>query len=73
MDKVREVKLRNWANRLGLFLTKTRHRKWSLDDHLGYAIRDKSSNEIIYGAKYDLDLDQVEKFFEDYEQKLKAK
>jgi hypothetical protein len=72
MDKVREIKMRRWAARLGLFVSKSRAQRWSLDNHQGYAVLDQSRNDIIHGNKYELDLAQVEKFLREYEAKLKA-
>jgi len=72
MDKIREIRLRNWATRLGLFLHKSRAKKWKINDHRGYSITDQSRKTIIYGQKFELDLDQVEACLKEYEAKLKA-
>jgi hypothetical protein len=71
-NKVREIRLRNWATRLGLSLHKSRARRWSIDNHQEYMIMDPSKNKIVCGQRYDLDLDDVEKFLEEYEVKLKS-
>jgi hypothetical protein len=69
-DKVREVRLRNWSNRLALELHKTRARRWSVNNKLGYRISDATGN-ILYGEKFDLTLDDVENYLKTYEAKLK--
>ncbi len=70
-DKVREIRLRNWANRLELSLHKSKKRLWSVDDHLKYMIIDSKGNTIT-GERFELDLDAVEKFLKAYEEKLKS-
>ncbi len=72
MDKVREIRLRNWATRLGLFLHKSRARRWSIDNHQQYMIEDSYRNTIVKGRRYDLDLDDVEVYLKDYEMKKRA-
>jgi len=71
-DKVREIRLRNWATRLGLSLHKSRVRRWSIDNHQEYMIANPSQNMVVCGERYELDLDDVEKFLEEYEEKLKS-
>ena len=71
-NKVREIRLRNWATRLGLFLHKSRARRWSVDNHQGYMITDPNRNTILYGQRFDLDLDQVETYLKEYEVKLRS-
>ena len=71
-EKVHEIKLRRWATRLGLSLHKSRARRWSVDNHQGYMITDPNRNTIIYGQRFELDLNQVESCLEEYEVKLKS-
>jgi hypothetical protein len=59
-DKIREIKLRRWAARLGLVLHKSRNRRWSVDNYLGYTVIDANTNSIVAGQKYELTLDDVE-------------
>jgi len=72
MDKVRDIKMRRWATRLGLFLHKSRAHRWSLNNYQQYAIEKLSDRSIVYGQKFELDLDQVEDCLKEYEAKLKA-
>jgi hypothetical protein len=73
MDKIREVRLRNWAKRLRLELHKSHKRRWSLDDKLGYMITNPSTNNsVLLGNHFDANLDEVEKYLQQYEAKLKA-
>jgi hypothetical protein len=57
---------RRIAKQLGLELKKSRGRKWSIDNQLGYRIINPSTNTILLGEKYDLDLSEVASFLEDY-------
>ncbi len=70
-EKVRENYLRRQAKRLGLILRKSRAKKWNYDDQGGYMITDMYTNCVIGGAKYDLDIEQVEELLNDYEKDLK--
>lgn len=69
-EKVRENRLRRWADRLGLSLRKSRARHWHFDDRGGYRIIDAFHNVIEAGEKFDLDLDDVEAFLEAREKDL---
>jgi len=71
-EKVREIKMRRWATRLGLTLHKSRARRWSIDNNQGYMIIDHRINTIIQGQRFELDLYQVENFLKEYEEKLKS-
>lgn len=71
-EKVREIKMRRWATRLGLSLHKSRARRWSVDNHQEYVIMDPYQNTIVNGQRFDLDLDDVEIFLKEYETKLKS-
>ena len=68
--KVRENRLRRKAARLEIVISKSRGKLWGIDNQLGYMLIDPSTNAVIDGGKYDLDLDEVEKFLDDYEKRL---
>ncbi len=67
-DKARENYCRRWAKRLGLQIRKSRARE-SIDNYGGYMVIEIYKNIIMWGERFELDLDEVEKFLEDYEQK----
>jgi hypothetical protein len=61
----REARLRRLANRDGLALQKSRARKTphvDVDDLGGYRLVEPNRNWVIRGPKFDLDLDDVERF-----------
>lgn len=58
----RESRLRALAKRQGLEVCKSRVRKSHLDDHGGFRIVDPYFNIIEAGERFDLDLDDVERF-----------
>jgi hypothetical protein len=68
-NKVRENRLRRKAERLGLWLEKSRARLLSVDNYQGYRILDRDK-AIVIGAKFGLDIDAVEKFLDEKEQEL---
>lgn len=68
-DKVRENYLRRMAKRQGLELQKSKARKWSIDNHQGYRIIDPTVNRIEAGEKYNLTLDEVERYLTKNEKK----
>jgi hypothetical protein len=63
-EKVREARLRRLANKQGLGLAKSRKRVGDLDvnDWGGYMVFDRSNNSVECGQRFDLDLDDVEKY-----------
>jgi hypothetical protein len=69
-DKVYENRLRRKAARLGLALRKSRARRLHLNDRGGYRIVDPYHNFIVAGERFDLSLEEVEAFLDDYEQEL---
>jgi len=71
-DKVRENKNRRWAERLGLFLRKSRARHWNVDNYQGYMLVDLNRSNIVMGEKFDLALDGVENFLHEYEEKISS-
>ena len=70
-DKVRENRLRRWADRLGLILRKSRKRAVHAHDLGGYSIV-TLNNVLVHGSSYDLSLDGVENHLRNIEQKLAA-
>jgi hypothetical protein len=70
-NKVRENKLRRKAKRLGLFLKKSRAKYTSVDNWGGYMILDLYHNTIDYGERFDLSLDDVEKYLSEDEEELR--
>lgn len=69
-DKVYENRLRRKAARLGLALRKSRARRLYLNNQGGYRIVDPYHNFIVAGERFDLSLEEVEAFLDDYEQEL---
>ena len=73
-DKVRENYLRRKAARLGLSLKKSRAKKIHIDDFGGYMITDPyNGNAIVRGSRFELDIEDVAEFLDEYEQTLKEK
>ena len=68
-EKARENRLRRKAVRFGLILTKSLVRSWSINNHLGYKILNADTNEVKWGEKYELSLDDVEKLLDEYFEK----
>ena len=67
----REQELNDMAKRLGLVLIKSKAKKKLPDDHQQYRIVDVS-NVIQAGEKFDMSLDDVEKFLKERESKLQS-
>jgi hypothetical protein len=70
-EKVKENLLRRQAKRLGLDIKKSRAKKWSIDNQGGYMITDPAMNAVIWGDRFQLDIEDVEKLLNDYEEKLR--
>ena len=70
-EKVRENYLRRQAKRLGLLLKKSKAKKWSGNNQGGYMIIEAEKNFILWGDNYGLNIDDVEGFLNEYEEKLK--
>ncbi len=70
-DKVRENYFRRQAKRLGLMLKKSHIKKWHYDNQGGYMIINPSMNAVIWGGKFELDLDEVEELLNNYEESQK--
>lgn len=71
MSTVEENRLRRQAKRLGLAIVKSRGKKWSINNQLGYMIIDPSVNGVVAGANYDLSFEDVEEWLNDYEDQIK--
>jgi len=71
-DKVRENRYRRWAKRLGLYIKKDRAKRWSLDRQGGYMILELYRNLILAGERFNLSLDEVDEFLEEYERKISS-
>jgi len=69
--KAHENFLRDKARRLGLLLQKSRARYWSIDDQGEWMVLDPNTNIIISGEKFSLTVEDVEKFLDGYEEKLR--
>lgn len=67
----REQELNDMAKRLGLVLIKSKSKKKLPDDHQQYRIVDVS-NVIQAGEKFDMSLDDVERFLKERESKLQS-
>ena len=61
-DKARESQVRRKLQKDGFILNKSRIRNTTLDDHGGYRIVNAYTNGVEAGERFDLDLDDVEKF-----------
>ena len=70
-DKAHEIFLRRKAQRLGLLLQKSRARYWSINDQGEWMILDPNTNITISGEKFSLNIEDVEKYLDSYEEKLK--
>lgn len=62
---------RRQAKRLNLELQKSRGKKWSIKNRLGYRIVD-ASNHVLYGENYELTIGEAVKLLEELEAKFKA-
>lgn len=65
-EKARENRLRRRALKLGLLLHKSRSETWNIDDQLGYMIVDQAGNFVVFGSRFELDLDDVEESLNEY-------
>jgi hypothetical protein len=62
---------RRQAKRLTLELQKSRGKKWSVKNRLGYRIVD-ANNHVLYGENYELTIGEAVKLLDELEAKLKA-
>jgi hypothetical protein len=80
VDKLRQNRLRRWADRLGYRLNRSPARMLHADDLGWYQLEDVYSTTVACGIDYDLDLSDVETILQaqerylcDLEQKLRLK
>ena len=71
INKVRENYYRRLAKRLNLELKRSRGKKWSYKNQLGYQIVDPNG-EIIGGKNYELTIEDAAQFLDELEAKLKS-
>lgn len=62
-DKVRENRLRRYADRLGANLRKSRRRLFRIDDRGGWQVR--SDGKVVAGHRFELDLNEVERVLDE--------
>jgi hypothetical protein len=62
MEARRVTRLRRLAWKQGYVIRKDRARTLNLDHQGGYMVIDANPNVIVTGARYDLDLDDLETF-----------
>lgn len=70
-EKVRENRLRRWAKRLGLELSKSRAREFKVHDRGGWQLFDNEGN-VVGPEHYVLNLAAVEVALEVHEKMLRA-
>ena len=70
-DKVLENLCRRRAVRVGLYLRKSRAKRWSVDDHGEYMLIELDHNAIVAGQRFDLNLSDVVEWLDEYEQSLR--
>lgn len=71
INKTQENFYRRQAKRLDLVLQKSHGKKWRVRNQQGWRIID-STDKVLAGEKYELSIDQVAKFLDEYEAKLKS-
>ncbi len=62
IDRRREARLRQKAKSQGFALCKDRARTWNIDHQGGYMIVNVYDNTVAAGGRYDLTLEDVERF-----------
>jgi len=67
-EKAKENRLRRTAKKLGLCVRKSRARTITPDNHGGYIVIDPQYNIALAGWNYDLDIDGLEEWLNDYNQ-----
>jgi hypothetical protein len=70
-NKIYENYFRRQAKRLNVDLQKSRGKKWSYKNRLGYRIVD-ANNHVLYGENYELTMNEAVKLLDELEAKLKA-
>ena len=66
-DVARIAALRRKAERLGLTISKSRARNWSINNQLGWRVVETNRNVCLDGPDYDMALDDVAAFLDRYE------
>lgn len=61
-EKSIENRLRRQLSKEGYMLRKSRTRNWNIDDYGEYMITDPYTNMIVAGSRFDLSLEDVERF-----------
>ncbi len=61
-EKQLEQKLRRSLSKQGYQLHKSRAKNWSINDQQGYMIVNPYYNVVVWGAQFDLTLEDVESF-----------
>lgn len=61
-ERAREARARRKARAQGLVLRKSRIRNRNVDNWGGYMLVDAQGNYVVRGERWNLDLDDVEKF-----------
>ena len=69
-EKVFENSCRRQATRLGLRLIKSRARLINIDDFGDYMLVDIENNAVVAGSRFDLELDEVKKWLDEYEKNI---
>jgi hypothetical protein len=70
--KSEEVRLRRWAQRLGLLLLKSHGRRWAVQNRQGYMLVDPAGGVVVAGADFGLDQQGVADYLERIEQQRRA-
>jgi hypothetical protein len=70
--KTHENYYRRQAKRLDLSLEKSHGRKWRVTNQQGWRIVD-NSGYVLAGEKWELTIEEVVKFLDGYEERLKSK
>jgi hypothetical protein len=72
-EAVRTARLRRWAARLGLRMTKSRGRRFHANDYGEFMLADTDANTVVAGARYDMSLDDIEAHLGAHEATLKRR
>jgi hypothetical protein len=64
-NKAFENFYRRQARRVNLILEKSRLRKWSINNQMGWRITDPMNNSIIAGPKWDLSIEEAAQILDD--------
>jgi hypothetical protein len=64
-EATREAQARRALKRDGLVVRKDRARTWNIDHHGGYMVIDQNNNYVVGGNRYDLTLEDLERWADD--------